>query len=112
MKRVLIVPTLMLALTACGYGVLTPSARARVEAVGNPIVQRIEEFKGDKGRYPASLVEAGIESPGTELGKFRYEPYTFESRKDFRLIAGTFRENGFELYWDSNPESQGWFLEE
>jgi len=112
MRKHVIAIMLMVALVGCGRDEFTAAARARVEATGDPIIQRIEEFKKTSGRYPTDLTEAGIESPETELGKFRYERYQLDSGEYFRLTAGTFREHGLELGWDSGPGAQRWDIEE
>jgi hypothetical protein len=114
MKRIFIGAVLGLAIG--GYAQLswlpeTPSPRAinKLKASGNHIVAQIEQFRGTHGRYPATLIEAGVSTKPTKYGAWEYSS---SSLTNFELRIGDYGASSkyfFVLWW--NAEEQEWGLD-
>jgi type II secretory pathway pseudopilin PulG len=78
--------------------------RAALEAQGKAIIDQVEAYKAEHGRYPGDLAAAGITVPAAGYGGWRYE----SSGGQFTLHIGDYSQHLWELSWSSaNP---GWSL--
>ena len=65
---------LLLALIALGiYGATAPSI-GDLKRMGDSLVSQLQTYRTQHGQFPASLEEAGIQSPHTRYGDFYYTP--------------------------------------
>lgn len=78
----------------------------QLKAMGNQLIQQIENYKSLNGSYPSSLKEAHIESPRTRYGSWRY--FLSEQQDSFVLVLGNFYENTFTLQWKSDRKVWDW----
>jgi hypothetical protein len=77
-----------------------------IKAQGARTIQKIERFRADSGRYPATLESARIDPPATGSGAWRYA--AFEEGRRFEL-ALTNDAKGWRMVWDSR--SGDWKME-
>lgn len=109
--RLLILLGVVLVASACDRGNSTADIEC-AKSIGQPIIRRLNDYKNEHGRYPASLQEAGIAPAATRLGTFEYERRGEGSAEYFVLLVGDHRRNGFVLFWNSAMASEGWLTEE
>ena len=70
------------------------------------LIAAIEEYKTQQGHYPASLENAGLRSPSTSFGKWRYIPL---ADKTHEIQLGDYLFDGFVLSYTSH---RGWSLDQ
>ncbi len=77
-----------------------------LEFEGNGLVDQIETFHEQHGRYPFSADEAGLTLPETRWGRWKY--LTRDKGNSFELTIGEYQGlDPFELYWTS--ENEYWY---
>jgi type II secretory pathway pseudopilin PulG len=82
------------------------------KSAGQPIIQRLADYKSAHGRYPDTFQEAGITPAITDFGAFEYERHVSEDDEYFIVRVGDYGRNGFVLFWNSDATPQGWEIEE
>ena len=109
--RLILAPlsSLMAILAACAR---SPSV-AELKNGAEPLIKAIEESKAANGHYPKSLMEAGVVSPSTPFGEWRYHPIdgdNFGKEEDmFEIALGNYGEDGFVQTYDSET---GWNMDQ
>jgi hypothetical protein len=111
MRNFLRVVALGFSIAACTSEYSSDADLESAKTNGNPIVRDLFAYKREHGRYPASLQEAGISTPTTKLGDFKYE-LRKEGNSHFVLYVGDYSRNGFVLFWHSGIAPQEWRIEE
>jgi len=86
-----------------------PSARryASLKEQARPLIEAIEQYKVQHGRYPETLAKARIGTLTT-----RYGPWEYRSSEDGRnaiLTVGNYMNDKFRLTWRSG---YGWSVDE
>jgi hypothetical protein len=83
----------------------SPGQRARVESIRRQeIAPALERYWRTHGKYPATLEEAGLQTPRTPYGPLRYSGSVSERPRWYVISFGTPRVNRFRADWDSRSE--------
>jgi hypothetical protein len=85
-----------------GVVVGTPSERTLrdLQAEGQALAEAAERHRVRTGRYPATLAEAGVSTPLTRYGWWRYG----SDGDSFTLELGDYQRFAFQMYYDGD----GW----
>jgi hypothetical protein len=76
---------------------------ASLKAEGQTIIDRIEQYKRQHGRYPNDLAEAGIHLPDAQYGGWQYD---CSDGSSFALRIGDYSKDLFVLLWAGE-----WYLD-
>jgi hypothetical protein len=67
------------------------------------MVDAVERYKSQHGRYPPSLSDAGVSTPLTRYGWWRYG----SGGSDYSLELGDYDRYGFLMSWTGD----GWYVD-
>ena len=84
-------------LAAVAWVVTAPSFND-LKRDGDRMVTAAERFRQENGRYPESLAAAGVVSPKSRYGPWRYKS---EGGDAFSLSVGDYGKHGFVFYYNS-----------
>jgi hypothetical protein len=73
----------------------SPETLRALQAEGKAMVDAVERYKSQHGRYPPSLAEAGVSTPLTRYGWWRYG----SDGSDYSLELGDYGRYGFLMWW-------------
>jgi hypothetical protein len=85
---------------------LSPSREAELRVQGTRIVRNIEQFRAERGHYPATLAETRISPEPTRYGAWSY---VLHNKGEFELRVGDYGKHYFTLSWNSRKRE--WWLD-
>jgi hypothetical protein len=69
-----------------------------LQAQGQSLIEAVERYKAQTGRYPQTLEQAGTSAPLTWWGRWRYG----SDGNSFTLEIGDYSDYEFLMYWDGD----------
>lgn len=81
-------------------------SRTQLTTIGKPIANAIEGCRRERGRYPTSLAEAGLDPDPTFYGDWEY--VVREAEDGCELSNGDYGRYFFVVWW--TPD-QGWYID-
>jgi hypothetical protein len=79
----------------------SPGVLARVDGTRQELAVALERYRLTHGEYPATLEDAGIQTPRTPYGPLRYHGSRSVRPHWYYVSFGNPTENGFRAAWDS-----------